>query len=97
MVSSFWLGVLVRIVSWIDYAQQTEGYSGSDLRLVCKEAAMRPVRRLVSQLEAMAESRGGEAVLDSGGSKVDGREPRDARRRVVGDEGHGRRPSFADA
>uniref|UniRef100_A0A8C7EAB5 Katanin catalytic subunit A1 like 2 n=1 Tax=Nothoprocta perdicaria TaxID=30464 RepID=A0A8C7EAB5_NOTPE len=38
----------------LDYAllgQETEGYSGSDIRLVCKEAAMRPVRKIFSALE----------------------------------------------
>ena len=32
--------------------QITEGYSGSDLRLVCKEAAMRPVRKIFDILES---------------------------------------------
>uniref|UniRef100_A0A8D0HDD6 Katanin p60 ATPase-containing subunit A-like 2 n=1 Tax=Sphenodon punctatus TaxID=8508 RepID=A0A8D0HDD6_SPHPU len=31
--------------------QETEGYSGSDIKLVCKEAAMRPVRKIFSALE----------------------------------------------
>eukprot|EP00898_Chlorokybus_atmophyticus_P004617 jgi/Chlat1/5156/Chrsp33S05036 len=40
-----------------DVASVTEGYSGSDVYLVCKEAAMRPLRRLMARLE----------VVDSGG------------------------------
>uniref|UniRef100_K3XQS4 AAA+ ATPase domain-containing protein n=1 Tax=Setaria italica TaxID=4555 RepID=K3XQS4_SETIT len=35
--------------------EKTEGYSGSDIRLVCKEAAMQPLRRLMSVLEASNE------------------------------------------
>lgn len=35
--------------------EKTEGYSGSDIRLVCKEAAMQPLRRLMSVLEARDE------------------------------------------
>lgn len=30
-----------------------QGYSGSDIALVCKEAQMRPVRRLMDKLEAL--------------------------------------------
>jgi katanin p60 ATPase-containing subunit A1 len=33
-------------------AKKLDGYSGSDIRLVCKEAAMAPARRLVSRMEA---------------------------------------------
>jgi katanin p60 ATPase-containing subunit A1 len=35
--------------------EKTGGYSGSDIRLVCKEAAMQPLRRLMSVLEASDE------------------------------------------
>ncbi|OVA08187.1 AAA+ ATPase domain [Macleaya cordata] len=35
--------------------EKTEGYSGSDIRLVCKEAAMQPLRRLMVLLEDKAE------------------------------------------
>ncbi|XP_041090668.1 katanin p60 ATPase-containing subunit A-like 2 isoform X2 [Polyodon spathula] len=38
----------------LDYrllGQQTDGYSGSDIKLVCKEAAMRPVRKIFDALE----------------------------------------------
>ncbi|XP_069820937.1 katanin p60 ATPase-containing subunit A-like 2 [Dendropsophus ebraccatus] len=31
--------------------EETEGYSGSDIKLVCKEAAMRPVRKVFNALE----------------------------------------------
>ncbi|MEE6507816.1 hypothetical protein FKM82_031118, partial [Ascaphus truei] len=31
--------------------EETEGYSGSDIKLVCKEAAMRPVRKIFNALE----------------------------------------------
>eukprot|EP00163_Fabomonas_tropica_P031764 TRINITY_DN767_c0_g1_i4.p1 TRINITY_DN767_c0_g1~~TRINITY_DN767_c0_g1_i4.p1 ORF type:complete len:183 (-),score=37.39 TRINITY_DN767_c0_g1_i4:952-1500(-) len=33
-------------------ASKTEGYSGSDIYLVCRESAMRPLRRLMNKLEA---------------------------------------------
>jgi len=44
----------VEIKTEIDYEQlatRTEGYSGSDIRLLCKEAAMRKVRKIFDLLE----------------------------------------------
>ncbi|KAK6154853.1 hypothetical protein DH2020_009101 [Rehmannia glutinosa] len=35
--------------------ERTEGFSGSDLRLLCKEAAMQPLRRLMTFLEEKQE------------------------------------------
>ncbi|XP_074330724.1 uncharacterized protein LOC141667968 isoform X1 [Apium graveolens] len=35
--------------------EKTEGYSGSDIRLVCKETAMQPLRRLMACLEEKQE------------------------------------------
>ncbi|KNA16314.1 hypothetical protein SOVF_090310 [Spinacia oleracea] len=35
--------------------EKTAGYSGSDIRLVCKEAAMQPLRRLMTVLEQKPE------------------------------------------
>ena len=46
----------------LDYrllAERLEGYSGADLELVCREAAMRPVRRLVEKLRALGDSSAG--------------------------------------
>ncbi|KAL5577235.1 hypothetical protein UlMin_018934 [Ulmus minor] len=35
--------------------ENTEGFSGSDIRLLCKEAAMQPLRRLMAHLEERQE------------------------------------------
>lgn len=35
--------------------ERTEGYSGSDIRLVSKETAMQPLRRLMALLEDQQE------------------------------------------
>eukprot|EP00794_Sanderia_malayensis_P009467 gene9467-10454_t len=45
----------IKMTADIDYAaiaEATAGYSGSDVYLVCKEAAMRPVRNIFSVLES---------------------------------------------
>lgn len=40
-----------------DYlVEETYGFSGSDIRILCKEAAMQPLRRLLSQLEQRHEA-----------------------------------------
>ncbi|KAI4882738.1 hypothetical protein NFI96_028545 [Prochilodus magdalenae] len=45
-------------------AQETEGYSGSDIRLVCKEAAMRPVRKIFDALENHSEGQCGTLFIE---------------------------------
>ena len=49
-------------------AASTEGYSGSDVFLVAKEAAMRPLRRLMARLEASSSSGGKEEPGGAGGA-----------------------------
>ncbi|XP_039589299.1 katanin p60 ATPase-containing subunit A-like 2 isoform X3 [Passer montanus] len=38
-------------LDYVKLSQETNGYSGSDIKLVCKEAAMRPVRKIFDALE----------------------------------------------
>lgn len=38
-------------LDYTTFANKLEGYSGSDIRLVCKEAAMKPLRRLMNSIE----------------------------------------------
>ena len=46
----------------VSLTQLTEGYSGSDIKLVCKEAAMRSVRKVFHRLETLSEGSGLEGV-----------------------------------
>jgi len=39
-------------------AEKTKGYSGADIELVCREAAMKPVRRLMMKLQGLDTSAG---------------------------------------
>lgn len=46
----------VRVDSAVDFgdlAARSEGYSGADIRLIVKEAAMRPLRRMMSSLDSL--------------------------------------------
>ena len=54
-------------VNFTKIAEALEGYSGSDIRLVCKEAAMKPLRRILSKIE---ES-------EAGGHEIDWHKPAD--------------------
>ncbi len=36
---------------YVEYAKETEGYNGADIKLLCKEAAMRPIRIIFDKLE----------------------------------------------
>ncbi|XP_059165954.1 katanin p60 ATPase-containing subunit A-like 2 isoform X2 [Physella acuta] len=48
----------LELLAELDYdllAGKTDGYSGSDIRLLCKEAAMRPVRKIFFALENHTE------------------------------------------
>lgn len=38
-------------LDYADIGKKLNGYSGSDIKLVCKEAAMKPLRKLLTKLE----------------------------------------------
>lgn len=42
-------------LDYSSFAEALDGYSGSDIRLVCKEAAMKPLRRLMHKIEEVTE------------------------------------------
>ncbi|XP_048031194.1 katanin p60 ATPase-containing subunit A-like 2 isoform X4 [Megalobrama amblycephala] len=57
----------VELRTELDYdslAQEMGGYSGSDIRLVCKEAAMRPVRKIFDALENHIEGQSNMPVIE---------------------------------
>lgn len=38
-------------LNYQELAKKLVNYSGSDIKLVCKEAAMKPLRRLLNEIE----------------------------------------------
>jgi len=38
-------------LNYKEYAKLLDNYSGSDIKLLCKESAMKPLRRLISEIE----------------------------------------------
>lgn len=52
MVRSFIPASMGDNLNYEDFSEKLEGYSGSDIRLVCKEAAMKPLRRLMNDIES---------------------------------------------
>lgn len=48
------IGRTAPTVNFEEVARSTVGYSGADMELLCREAAMRPVRRLMTKLEQIS-------------------------------------------
>ena len=57
-------------LDFVKFAAESKGYSGSDIKLVCKEAAMEPLRRLMNKMQEqygeryLDEMNDSEALLD---------------------------------
>ena len=57
-------------VEFTKFSEELEGYSGSDIRLVCKEAAMKPLRRVMTQLDIL-DQKGTEDKKENWTKQVD--------------------------
>ena len=63
----------ITVEAAVDYtalAERSEGYSGADIRLVVKEAAMRPLRRMMRAMEDIDLSSGVVVAGDESGAKA---------------------------
>lgn len=47
--------VKLEVIDFKNPINNLQGYSGSDIRLVCKEAAMKPLRRLMREIETVTD------------------------------------------
>jgi SpoVK/Ycf46/Vps4 family AAA+-type ATPase len=45
---------LVHQLNYLELAEKTVGYSGADIQLVCKEAAMKPLRKVFDLLDSLS-------------------------------------------
>jgi katanin p60 ATPase-containing subunit A1 len=44
-------------VDFNSFAEKLDGYSGSDIRLVCKESAMKPLRRIMQDINILESAK----------------------------------------
>lgn len=51
-------------MSSVQLATKTEGYSGADLELVCRESAMMPVRRMMKRIEELDRNAAALSVIE---------------------------------
>jgi katanin p60 ATPase-containing subunit A1 len=65
-------------VDFAELARRTEGYSGSDVATLCKEMAMRPLRRLMERLDEWGFEGEGAAGGEEGGEGDGGEGTRSA-------------------
>ena len=57
--------LLVDNLNYIELAEKTQGYSGADIQLVCKEAAMKPLRKVFDLLDSLSLDEGGESTEET--------------------------------
>ena len=53
MVKSYLPTEMSEDLDYDHFGKELQNYSGSDIKLVCEEAAMKPLRRLLSQIDEL--------------------------------------------